>query len=127
MSVNIGRKIERVRTIKGMKQETLSARLGLSQGTISKIEQSDEIDDEKLNQIAQVLGVTPDTIKNFDEDVAVNNIQYNHDSANGSQVTYQFNPLEKIEELYERMLESERSRVKALEEIIANLTGKSKK
>lgn len=112
MGVNIGRGIERVCMIKGMKQEAHAARLSLSQSTVSKMEHREDINDEKLNRIAEVLGVAPDTIRNFDEEVAVNNIQYKHNYAKGSQVTYPFNPLEKMEALYERMLETERSKVK---------------
>lgn len=47
MELNIGREIVRVRMIKGMKQEALAARLGLSLSTFSKIEQSENNDDEK--------------------------------------------------------------------------------
>lgn len=55
MELNIGRKIVRVRMIKGMKQEALAARLGLSLSTFSKIEQSENNDDEKARGIADLL------------------------------------------------------------------------
>jgi transcriptional regulator with XRE-family HTH domain len=46
--MHLGRKISRIRELRGMKQETLAAALGVSQQAISKLEQSEYIDDEKL-------------------------------------------------------------------------------
>ncbi|SDF42286.1 Helix-turn-helix [Cellulophaga baltica] len=41
-----------------MKQATLAEELGISQQAVSKIEQSEKIEEEKLEKIAKVLGVT---------------------------------------------------------------------
>jgi transcriptional regulator with XRE-family HTH domain len=40
---HIGRKIERIRLLRGMKQETLAGHLGVTQASISKMEQSETI------------------------------------------------------------------------------------
>jgi transcriptional regulator with XRE-family HTH domain len=110
--VHIGRKIERIRMLRGVKQETLATALGITQAAVSKMEQSQKVSEEKLVQIAEILGVTTDAIKNFNEDAAVNNIQNTfHDNA----VQNQFNPIEKIVELYERLLKVEREKVELLE------------
>lgn len=106
-SNHIGKKIERIRELKGMKQEALAAKVGLSQQTISKIEQSETIDDDKLERIAEALEITADAIKNFNEEAAVNiiaNTVNNHD--NSSLVNYYptFNPIDKIVELYDKLL-----------------------
>ncbi|MDR3697699.1 helix-turn-helix transcriptional regulator [Mucilaginibacter sp.] len=53
-TIHIGRKIGRIRELKGIKQEVLAAELGVSQQSISRIEQSETIEDDKLKQIAQV-------------------------------------------------------------------------
>jgi transcriptional regulator with XRE-family HTH domain len=71
-TIHIGRKIGRIRELKGIKQEVLAAELGVSQQSISRIEQSETIEDDKLKQIAQVLGVSTDAIKNFSEDAVFN-------------------------------------------------------
>lgn len=119
---HIGRKIEKIRTLKGIKQETLAAKLGLSQGTLSKLEQSATIDEDKLRQIADALEVSVDAIKNFNEDAIVNNIQNNYDSSVvNSQINYQFNSIEKIVELYERMLAAEKKKNEDLEAEINRL------
>ncbi|HMG07762.1 MAG TPA: helix-turn-helix transcriptional regulator, partial [Mucilaginibacter sp.] len=66
-NTNIGRKIGRIRELRNIKQETMAAALGLSQQTVSRMEQSDILEDDVLEKIAKVLGVTPEAIKNFSE------------------------------------------------------------
>ncbi len=123
-SNHIGRKISRIRELRGIKQETLASEMGISQQTVSRLEQSEAIEDEVLEKIAGVLGVAVDAIKNFDEERAIHNIQYNYDnSTGGPMLNYgcTFNPIDKIVELYnekvallERLLESEKEKVESL-------------
>jgi transcriptional regulator with XRE-family HTH domain len=112
-TIHIGRKISRLRELRGIKQETLAAQLGISQQAISKIEQSEHVEDEALERIAKVLGLTPEAIKLFSEEAVFNNIQHNADTATGNTIVnyqFQFNPLDKIVELYERLLQAEREK-----------------
>ena len=69
---HLGRKISRMREILGVKQDTVADELGVSQQTVSKIEQTEEVDDETLGKIAGVLGVEPEAIRNFDEEGIIN-------------------------------------------------------
>ena len=112
--VHIGRNIARIRELKGMKQEALAAQLGVTQQTVSKMEQSEVIDDEKLKQIANALGVTTEAIQNFNEGSLFFNIESMHDHSSAGntyhQPTFTFNPVDKIVELYERLLASEREK-----------------
>jgi transcriptional regulator with XRE-family HTH domain len=114
--VHIGRKISRIREIRGIKQDFLAIELGVSQQTISKIEQSEEVEDAMLEKIAGVLGVSAEAIKNFSEEVLIFHIQNMHDNASAYQYNYQchYNPLDKVVELYERLLQSEREKVELL-------------
>jgi len=115
---HIGRKIVRIRELKGMKQETLANLIGVSQQTVSRIEQSAEVDEDKLKQIADALEVSVEAIKAFNEDAIINhmnNIHNNHDSSVNAVIYYQLSPVEKIVELYERLLQSERQRNEELE------------
>jgi len=114
--VHIGRKISRIREIRGIKQDFLAIELGVSQQTISKIEQSEEVEDAMLEKIADVLGVSAEAIKNFSEEVLIFHIQNMHDNASAYQYNYQchYNPLDKVVELYERLLQSEREKVELL-------------
>ncbi|MEJ7779583.1 MAG: helix-turn-helix transcriptional regulator [Daejeonella sp.] len=125
---HIGRKISRIRELRGMKQEALAAELGISQQAVSKIEQSAEVEEDALERIAKVLGVTTETVKNFDEEKIIQNIQNNYDNSvihGGPTVNFSctFNPLDKLMEtleenkkLYERLLESEREKVEMLKQ-----------
>lgn len=113
--MHLGRKISRIRELRGMKQDALAAELGISQQAISKLEQSEEIEDSTLEKVAKVLGVTKEAIKNFTEDSIFNYFNNFHDSSTGDFRQHcTFNPLDKVVELYERLLTSEREKVEIL-------------
>ena len=126
---HIGRKISRIRELRGMKQETLAEELGISQQAVSKIEQSPQIEDDKLEQIALVLGVTKEGIENFSEESVFNNINnFNDNSVNNGPLNNHhctFNPLDKLLEaheenkkLYERLLQAEQDKIEYLEKLL---------
>jgi transcriptional regulator with XRE-family HTH domain len=108
-------KNKRIRELRGVKQETLAYELGISQQSISKIEQSEVVEDITLERIAKVLGVQPDAIRNFSEEAVFNYFNNFHDSSIGDFRQHcAFNPLDKVIELYERSLQSEREKVEIL-------------
>jgi len=121
---HLGRNIERIRRMKGIKQEVLAKHIGISRQALSRLEQSEEIEDNKLEQVAIALGITSDEIKEFNDEFPVFNIQNMHDN---SQAIYQnnINPLEKyveaVEEnkrLYEALLKSEREKIEMLQKML---------
>ncbi|MEM6526447.1 MAG: helix-turn-helix transcriptional regulator [Bacteroidota bacterium] len=134
---HLGRNLRRVREILGVKQDTVADKLGVTQQTISNIENTETVEDDTLEKIAGILGVEPEAIKEFDEDSVVYNIQHNHEGANqgasnvGAEVqNYHctFNPIDKwveaVEEnkkLYEELLKSEREKVAMLEKVLDKL------
>lgn len=83
--IHLGRNMQRVREIIGMKQSTLARNVGMSQQNISKLEQSITIADDTLELLAKGLGVTPDFIKNFNEEKAIYNIQNTYDNSTHNQ------------------------------------------
>jgi len=111
---HIGTKIRRIRELRGIKQEVLASELGISQSDVSSMERSDTIDEDKLQKVAEVLGVSPEAIKSFSEEALVFHIQNMHDQATAYAYNFQcnYNPLDKVVELYERLLESEREKAK---------------
>lgn len=128
---HIGRKISRIRELRDMKQEALAQALGTSQQTISALENSEEIDDEKLVQIAKALGVSAEAIRNFSEDSVINYFNNFYDESakgqilNNSCSNLTFNPLDKLMEayeenkkLYERLVQAEKEKVEFLEKIL---------
>jgi transcriptional regulator with XRE-family HTH domain len=117
----------------GIKQEALAFDLGdfWNRKKISMLEQKEIIEPELLQQIADVLKVPADAIKNFDEDVAVSYINTFNDNSDshviGNYGTYNFNPIEKwieaIEDnkrLYEALLKSDREKIALLEKMLAD-------
>ncbi|MFC0317392.1 MULTISPECIES: helix-turn-helix domain-containing protein [Olivibacter] len=127
----IGPKISRVRELRGMKQEALAIELGMSQQAVSAMEKKDTIESELLAQVAEILGVTPEAIENFDEDNVINYFNtFNDNSFSNSNGTFSatnctFNPLDKLVEayeenkkLYERLLEAEKEKIAYLEKLL---------
>ena len=129
---HIGRKISRIRELRGMKQEALAAELGISQQSVSSLEQSEHIEDEKLERVAKVLGVSKEAIENFSEENLIYNIQNNYEGSNKgassvsvSNLNCTFNPLDRLvqayeekEKLYERLLKAEKEKVAYLEKLL---------
>lgn len=122
---HIGRKISRIRELRDMKQEALAQALGTNQQAISAIENSETIDEEKLKAIAEALGVSVEGIKNFSEENMITYFNTFHDTDfSNSQGAFSqnhncsFNPLDKVVELYERLLLAEKEKVEYLEKVL---------
>ena len=121
---HIGRKISRIRELRDMKQEALAQALGTSQQTVSAIENSETIDDEKLQAIAEILGVTVEGIKNFSEEAVLNiigNTYHDSNVVNGNAYSCNFNPLDKMVELFERLVQAEKDKVEYLEKLLKGM------
>ena len=134
--IHHGRNVKRFREMMGIKQEAFATELGedWNQKKVSLLEQKETIEDDLLQQVAKVLKVPVEAIKNFDEEKAIYNIQNNYEGANkgsgtiGNNLNYyncNFNPLEKYVEqmeenkkLYEKLLESEREKVEILQKML---------
>jgi len=127
-TTHVGRKISRLREQRGMKQEALAEQLGISLQSVSKIEQSEQVEDITLERVAKALGVTPADIKNASEETINNYIQNNYEGAilNGSSnVNYgTINPIEKIAELYDALIKSEREKISLLEKLMEKMNEK---
>lgn len=117
---HIGRKISRIRELRGIKQEHLASELGVSQQSVSRMEQSEVLEDDVLEKVAKVLGVPVDAIKNFSEEAVINIISSTLHNTSGLvnyNPTFTINPIEKIVELYdekiallERLLQAEKEK-----------------
>ena len=71
-----------------------------------------------MAKIATATGVTVDGIKNFSEEGIVYYFNTFNDSSNGDfRHNCTFNPLDKVVELYERLLASEREKIELLKGI----------
>lgn len=122
--VHQGRNVKRIREMLGIKQEALALDLGLSQQAISALEQKEALDKELLERIAGILHVPADAIRNFDEQAAIVYFNtFNDNSFSNSNGTFNaqycnFNPIDKVVELYEALLKSEREKIALLERLL---------
>ena len=125
-TIHHGRNVKRFREMLGYKQEGLAFELGddWNQKKISLLEQKEVIEPELLEQVAKVLKVPVEAIKNFDEEAAINIVSNTFhdfkDNAFASAMNYQcsFNPIDKIVELYESLVKSEREKVEMLQKLL---------
>lgn len=135
--IHHGRNIKRFREMFGLKQEALALELGpdWSQKKVSRLEENEEVDDNTLEQVAKVLKVPKEAIKNFTEEAAVNiisNTFNSHDNSSNCHWLYPVNhnpvfaPTEQITELikknealYERLLAAEKEKVAFLEKLLS--------
>jgi transcriptional regulator with XRE-family HTH domain len=125
--VHEGRNVKRFREMLGIKQDALANELGedWTQKKISLLEAKETIEPEILEQIAKVLKVTPEAIQKFNEEAAINIISntFSDFKDNASGINYNcdltFNPLDKVVELYERLLASEKEKNELLQEKLA--------
>ena len=123
-----GHAIKRIRQSLGIKQASLAMDTGLCQQTVSSYEQKKVIEDEILEKFAKVLNVSVDLIKELEEDpvtiiIENNTFENNKDTAiatgyiAGDNVVNN-NPIEKITELFERLLEKEQEKIDLLEKLL---------
>lgn len=130
--IHQGRNISRLRQMLGMKQDALASMLGddWNQIKVSRLEAKEEIDAATLNEVAKALKMPVEAIKNLDDEGAINivaNTFTEGAAAYAPDQNYQctFNPLdkyveavEKIEKLYEALLQSERERIALLQKML---------
>ncbi|MGN7786267.1 helix-turn-helix domain-containing protein [Niabella sp. 22666] len=123
--VHEGRNVKRFREMLGIKQDALAADLGddWNQQKISLLEQKETIDPAILNDVANALKIPVEAIQNFDEEQAVNIISNTFTSQdtstmNAINIQPSFNPIDKMVELYERMLQQQKEMIEKLERLI---------
>ncbi len=119
-SIHLGRKIERVRRLRGMTQTELGELLGVTKQAISKMEQTEKFNDERLNEIAAALGVTIEGLKKYNEEAVLYNTNNFYEncgvktSAVSNNHTFNNFPIDKVFEMFEKMLDEERKKFESL-------------
>lgn len=122
--VHHGCNVKRLREIMGIKQYALAEDCGWSQQQMSKLENSEIIEEEPLGIIAEKLGVTPEFIENFNPDSAIYNIQsnniFNDHAVNSSQHSYphiEYHPVDQIVQLLEKYLKDDQKKTAQIESL----------
>lgn len=120
--VHEGKNIKRFREMLGMKQDALAFELGddWNQKKISLLEGKETVEPEILEQVAKALKVPVESIRNFSEEAAINVIATtfnSNDTSTLNAINYNcnFNPLDKVIELYERLIASEKEKNELLQ------------
>jgi transcriptional regulator with XRE-family HTH domain len=128
-TIHEGRNVKRFREMQGMKQEALADALGddWNQKKVSLLEAKEKIESPILEQVAKVLKVPAEAIKNFDEETAINVISNTfHETAFiNSAGTFNINPIEKwlealeeIKRLNAALLKEKDEKISLLEKLI---------
>lgn len=113
----------------GMKQDLLASIMGddWNQIKVSRLEAKEEIEDEILDEVARALKIPVEAIKRFDEEAAIsivaNTFTDFKDNAIGINTNYHptFNPIDKVMELFERLLASEKEKTDLMKEILEKM------
>ncbi|TAN21112.1 MAG: XRE family transcriptional regulator [Chitinophagaceae bacterium] len=107
---NIGKKIERIRSLRGLSQSELGELLGgISKQAVSKMEQNDTMDEDRIKEVAKALGVTTEGLKKFNEEsilYCTANFYEGSHSVNTNINTIVNEPVEKIIEIYEKRFQT---------------------
>ncbi|WP_352423462.1 helix-turn-helix domain-containing protein [Proteiniphilum sp.] len=125
-----GHSIKRIRHTLGIKQEVLADMMGTTQARISNSEQEKVLEDEVIDKFAKALNVSPELIRELEED-PITVIIENNTFEKGSGAAY-YNvihnnpdPVDRLIELsnektalYERMLELEKEKNALLERLL---------
>lgn len=134
--VHHGHNIRRIRLKQGLKQDAMADLVNLSQQTVSRYEKTRDIDEEMLERFAkalkvpielleaseeEALSITFENITNNNSDHAISNSNTLGRDGNYGDNHNIYNPIEKITELYERLLKEEKEKYNTLEQRLADL------
>lgn len=118
-TAHIGENIRAIRQLKGMKQEVFARELGIAQQNVSKMEKKAKVSQKKLEEAANILGVTVDVIKKFNEKTIFNN---NMAFGEDNQVNH-FNPVQEIIAYFKEELSKKDAEIKALKDQLQSSPG----
>lgn len=127
-NIHHGNNVRLARAWKKITQDDLADRLNIYQSEVSKIESQEEIEDKTLEKISKALNVPVDFLKEFEPEAAMqsfivssNEVTINNNEDSKAETNLQKNvtehfetksvvnePVDKVSELYERLLEKER-------------------
>lgn len=118
---HLGNNIRKLRSVLGLSQSDLADKMKMPASQLCKLEQQRNLDDEMLDKIAEAMGVSVDTIKNYNHEATINFI-ISHNTFSGEDNKIAFgtcsnhdnrtiNPLEKVSELYEQIIKEKEKNI----------------
>ncbi|QIK53803.1 helix-turn-helix transcriptional regulator [Dysgonomonas sp. HDW5B] len=138
--VHHGRNIRIVRTSQNVTQEDLAFRLNLSQSKVSALELDEVIEDAVLDKFATALNVPVNFLKNFEPEEVINSYNVYENEITMTQTENSqgdinvqkiiekeeniYNPIDKVSELYERLLKEKDKQIDELKKEVEKLSKK---
>jgi predicted O-linked N-acetylglucosamine transferase (SPINDLY family) len=113
--------IKRIREIPAIIQDAPAPDAGLSKQAKSPLEKKEKTDDKISADVPEISKVPVEAIKNYDEQTVLNVISStfnDHAVLNGILYNPTFNHFDKVVELYEALLKSEREKIVLLERLL---------
>lgn len=116
---NYGANIRRWREWRNMKQDVLADHIGVSQSALSGYEKKEKLEPEIVEKIAKALEIPVEAITGLNSESPINIFSGTwNDSAVAQNFQPTFNPIDKIVELYEKLLTAEQEKVALLQEAL---------
>ena len=119
---NIGKNIARVRLFKMIGQKEMADYLNISQQEYSRIENKKIVDDKLLELIAQKLDCSVEIIKSLEQVDFISQTVNQNNGNNGIGINN--NSIDKICDIYERLLKEKDSTIKQQQDLIQNIKNK---
>lgn len=119
---NQGANVRRWREWRNINQDVLAEMIGVSQATMSGLEKKEMIEPETVEKLAKALDIPIEAITDLDSGSSINIVSgtfasvVSENNTNNYSPTY--NPLDRVAELYERLLKAEQEKVELLQEVL---------
>ena len=114
---NHGANIRRWREWRNVNQDVLAEQIGVSQATLSGYEKKDKLEQDILEKVAKALDIPVEAITEMENGASINIVNA-YDNSGSINYFPTFNPIDKIIELYDKLLESEKEKVALLQEVL---------
>lgn len=116
---NHGANVRRWREWRGINQDVLADKIGVSQATLCGYEKKEKLEKDVLEKLAKALDIPIEAITEVNNESPINIFSGTwNDNAVAQNYQPTFNPIDKIVELYERMLKTEQEKVLLLQETL---------
>lgn len=120
--MEIGTKVKKLRELRNFTQEFMAASLEMTPSGYGKIERNEsEVSYQKLEKIAEVLGIKVEDIVSFNESL-VFNVMHNQ-TGNGYVVNHN-SSFENERKLYEQIIAQQKEEIESMRRIIEKLQEK---
>lgn len=119
---NHGANVRRWREWRGINQDVLADKIGVSQATLCGYEKKEKLEKDILEKLAKALDIPIEAITEVNNENPINIFSGTFSDFKDNAAIFNsyptFNPIDKIAELYERLLLAEKDKVELLQEAL---------